>query len=433
MNDFDALINYSMEDITKLYLDENDKRDWVVAWSGGKDSSCLLGMVVAALESLPVEERKRKIWAIMSDTQMENPNLDFYMKDQVNKINEFAKKNNLPLSGEIVKRIPEHSYFYLVLGKGYFLPQNNGKGRWCTQRLKILPQDKRIREIDPSYILLGVRTGESSKRKESIEKWSNKNDLSYKIGEHVHIKSSKTFMPIVDFSIEDVWGYLQQKSLPWSSTHMVRKLYRDATGECGFTNPKKTEKKSSTLESCGARFGCWTCPVILKDRSTEEMSKNNSWMKPLSEFRMMQLRVMGDYKPTRPKNQSRKDRSKILRAFEGINNQIKQVTKSGYKMNGKRMIDKKGKERDDQGTVTIEARKFLFEELMKTQSEVNELRLSSGINPIELISEEEVKMIKKRWQEDEIEKPWLITNAQGINIKKLEELIITQKDLEKNQ
>jgi DNA sulfur modification protein DndC len=281
---FEEVVKEARDDLRKLYLDNEDERPWVVAWSGGKDSTTVMGLIVSMLEELPKEQHVRKIYAIMSDTKMENPNLEEHMHEQVKLLNTYAKEKKLPIEAKIVSRPTDQSYFYLVLGKGYFLPQNNGRGRWCTQRLKISPQDKVLKKINPSYIIIGTRLSESAKRKASIKKWRNDEGLNLKIGEHVSMKKSNTFMAIVDFTIDDVWEYLQKERLGWSSTHSVRKLYRDATGECGFTSPKRTEKKATILESCGARFGCWSCPVILKDKSTEEMAKRgNSWMKPLSE------------------------------------------------------------------------------------------------------------------------------------------------------
>jgi DNA sulfur modification protein DndC len=132
---------------------------------------------------------------------------------------------------------------------------------------------------------------------------------------------------------------------------------------------------------------------------------------------------MGDYKPEKPEGQKRKQRSKVLRLWEEIGREIKFITKSGHKMNGKRMVDKKGNVRDDWGTLTVEARKYLFGKLMETKEQVNELRAKQGLKPLEIISQEEIDMIKARWEEDEKYRPWLITNVNKIPIEKIEELL----------
>lgn len=43
-----------------LYLNEDDKRDWACAWSGGKDSTAVLGVLVSTLEALPEEKESEK-------------------------------------------------------------------------------------------------------------------------------------------------------------------------------------------------------------------------------------------------------------------------------------------------------------------------------------------------------------------------------------
>ena len=151
---FEEKVKIAKEDLKKLYLNSDDERDWAMAWSGGKDSTVVVGLTVAMLRELEPSQRKRKIHAIMSDTVVENPILDSYMHDQVKKLNEYIEKENLPMTAQMVHRNTENSYFYLTLGRGYFLPMNNGQGRWCTDRLKIKPQNEALSEINPSFIFV---------------------------------------------------------------------------------------------------------------------------------------------------------------------------------------------------------------------------------------------------------------------------------------
>jgi len=78
---------------------------------------------------------------------------------------------------------------------------------------------------------------------------------------------------------------------------------------------------------------------------------------------------------------------------------------------------------DGQGTFTLEARKWLFERLVDTQNLVNRLRAYDGLAPIELISAEEVHAIMALWAEDERDYPHLLTNAAGVPISKLTDLV----------
>lgn len=160
------------------------------------------------------------------------------------------------------------------------------------------------------------------------------------------------------------------------------------------------------------------------NRSTEQMSESHPWMEPLSRWRMLQLKVFGDYIPPKPKGQKRKERSEVLRQWREINQEIKKITKSGYKRNGKPMIDKRtGEIRTDQGTFTVEAREYLFEELLKIEAEVNEIRDRMGLFPLKLISDEEIKMIKDMWETDRRDYPHLVSNVNGLSIDYLKELI----------
>lgn len=353
--------------IMKMYLDKNDTRPWAVAFSGGKDSTAVMGLIVSVIESLPKEKRTRQIHGVMSDTIVENPLVAIHMNEQARSITSYCEKHELPINVTQVHRELEESYFVKILGLGYPLPLNNGQGRWCTHRLKIQPQDKYLKEINPSFILTGVRKSESSLRAKSIDKWS----ISEFIGNHVSLKDRNTFNPIVNWTIQDVWKFLEMEGLAWGSTLSVRTIYKDATGECGFTNPEGTEGKG--VEVCGARHGCWLCPVVLKDRSTEKMSEKHVWMEPLTDWRVLQLKVYGSF------NHSRK-------AWKETNAKIKAWSKAGYNRKGTKM-------NEGQGTLTVHARKYLLNELLATEKLVNRMRSWEGLKEISLISPEEIAMI----------------------------------------
>jgi DNA sulfur modification protein DndC len=78
--------------LLEMYLDESDQRDWAVAWSGGKDSTAVMGVLVSTLEALPAEKRTRRVHVVMSDTVVENPVLETYMHDQVAKLTAYVKR-----------------------------------------------------------------------------------------------------------------------------------------------------------------------------------------------------------------------------------------------------------------------------------------------------------------------------------------------------
>ena len=402
--------------IMKMYLNKNDKRSWAVAYSGGKDSTAVLGLLVSVMKSLPKDELKRKIYIVMSNTAMENPLVDEHMYEQATLIKKYVKENYLPIKIKVVQREIKESYFVKVLGLGYPLPLNNGGGRWCTGRLKIGPQNEQLKKVNPSYILTGVRLSESESRKKSIEKWQ----IDEFIGGHA-LKDTNTFNPIIHWTVEDVWRFLEYEGLEWGSTMSVRTIYKDATGECGFSNPIGVEKKS--VEVCGARHGCWTCPVILNDKSTEKMSEKHIWMQPLTYWRELQLKVYGNYKaqyetPYREASKEDKQKQRVNnKKVREQNEFITLRTKAGYNRKGTRM-------KDGQGTLTLKARMLLLKELLEVEKMVNRLRKQNNLDSnLKLISDDEIKLIKKYWKTDKEENSYLIDNALGLNIKDIEKYL----------
>ena len=61
------------EVITTEY--ESSATPWVIGYSGGKDSTCVLQLVWDAIITLPVEKRKKIIYVVSSDTLVETPSV----------------------------------------------------------------------------------------------------------------------------------------------------------------------------------------------------------------------------------------------------------------------------------------------------------------------------------------------------------------------
>jgi DNA sulfur modification protein DndC len=402
LQSYEQLLSIAKEDLKTMYLNKEDKGHWAVAWSGGKDSTCVLKLITEVVMSLPKEQRNRHIYAVMSDTVVENPELDIYMNEQVKLFNFWAEASGAPFSAHMVERPSEQGYFMNLLGKGYPLPSNSM--RWCTDRLKIKPQEIFLTELAPTFILSGVRRSESRARERTINKFSISDKIANYASGKLNALGTKVFMPIVHFDVEDVWRTLRQPAL-WSSTSDIRRIYKDATGECGFSNPKGVEEKG--VEVCGARFGCWTCPVIVTDRSTEQMAKSYDWMKPLTKWREFQLRVYGRYVPIKPKDQTRKMRSLIIKKYKAINHAVLRISKAGFGRNGQEF--KLGA-----GTLTMEVRKLLLEELLKTQDEVNRIRALEGLPAIHLIKPSELQDILDVHKEDEAQRKQILKSKSGI-------------------
>lgn len=165
-------INYIISEIQDQYLIEDNMRPWIIGFSGGKDSTALLQLVWHAIRQVPDAVRKREVYVVCNDTMVENPIIQEYVNEVLVKIQQAAVEQNLPI--KVQKTIPrlEDSFWVNVVGRGYPVPNNTF--RWCTERMKIKPTTRFIREQaaenGEAIILIGTRRSESITRAKSIKK-----------------------------------------------------------------------------------------------------------------------------------------------------------------------------------------------------------------------------------------------------------------------
>jgi len=88
-------INYIISELKDQYLIGDNFRPWIIGFSGGKDSTALLQLVWLALEQVPAELRKREIHVICNDTLVENPVIQEYVDDVLQRIEQTAVQYEL--------------------------------------------------------------------------------------------------------------------------------------------------------------------------------------------------------------------------------------------------------------------------------------------------------------------------------------------------
>ncbi|MCY4672685.1 MAG: DNA phosphorothioation system sulfurtransferase DndC [Bacteroidetes bacterium] len=238
---------------------------WVVAYSGGKDSTLLLQMTWEVLASLPSSARHRKVYVVGNDTLVESPLVIRHMRSSLKKISEAATASNLPIETKITTPNVDQTFWVNVIGRGYIPPTRNF--RWCTDRMKIIPTNRLLERLTRSHrravLLVGTRKSESTNRRRSMEKHGTSGTT---MNRHSTIPACRMFAPIAEFQDEDVWITLIQRKPPWGGTHRnLITLYRNAGGgECPLVLTKEDAPSCGTTSP---RFGCWTCTVVSKDRS----------------------------------------------------------------------------------------------------------------------------------------------------------------------
>lgn len=268
-----------------LFADET-KRPWIIGFSGGKDSTVMLQLVWEALKQVKDLHGVvgRDIYVVCNDTMVENPVITEYVHRVLDKIEQAAVEQDVPV--RVIKTIPrlEDSFWVNLIGKGY--PAPNNAFRWCTERLKIKPTSRfiieQVDEFGEAVILIGTRSAESANRAKSMKKHAIKGKRLTK-----HPTQANTFMyaPIRHLMLEEVWYIINTMPSPWGADNSeLFQIYLDASADDYECPTVVTDKEH---KSCGqSRFGCWTCTVVKQDKSMSALIENGlTWLKPLLQLR----------------------------------------------------------------------------------------------------------------------------------------------------
>lgn len=266
-------------EICQLYL--SDSRPWVIGYSGGKDSTCVVQLVWEALSALSPGQRRKTIHVIASDTLIETPVIVDRLNASLAKMRQAAEAARLPIVAEKVYPTVNDTFWVNLIGRGY--PAPTTRFRWCTDRLKIRPANRYITDKVSQYgevvILLGARRSESATRAQTMKLRSPRGEI---VSRHSTMPNAFVYLPIRDLSTEDVWAYLLQVPNPWDDdNHDLLAMYKTTQdGEC----PAVVD---SSTASCGnSRFGCWACTVVTREQSLSSLvDAGEDWLEPLLELR----------------------------------------------------------------------------------------------------------------------------------------------------
>ena len=294
-----------IEEMTYVY--KHDNRPWLIGYSGGKDSSLLVSLVVETVLRLPEQERAKKIFIVTSDTGVENPVVKRYMHTSSQKINEFSSRFSANIRADIIYPDVAQSYWSLVIGLGYPTPEPPGF-RWCTERLKILPMNRYTNSIIEKHgevvLLLGVRKAESLTRRRSIVSREIEGKL---LTPHSDIAKAYVYNPLTEIANELVWEYLLKDNgvSPWGvDMKYLFSLYQgeDMGEEQSVIGQIDKDKIPVTGNS---RFGCWCCTIVKVDKSLQKFIDNGSKeLEPLRLFRdwLVSIRQDPEFRDNKRRN-----------------------------------------------------------------------------------------------------------------------------------
>lgn len=252
----------------------NDNKPWFVAFSGGKDSTLVLLLIIEFIKKS--NSLNKGINIVYCDTGVEIPVMHNYTIETLKRVENFSKKNNYNVDVIITEPDIKDSFFVNVIGKGYVPP--SFMFRWCTDRLRTRPLQKVTNNSD-NIIVLGTRLNESNERNRVLET----NKISEFIFKQKNYSHSTVFSPIINYNVDEVWKAIDiLNNDEIIDLERLRFLYRGFVG---------AEEKNE--ENPGGRYGCWVCTVVRKDKAGENLVKKGfTEIKHLMVFRELLI----DYK-----------------------------------------------------------------------------------------------------------------------------------------
>ncbi|WP_333402398.1 DNA phosphorothioation system sulfurtransferase DndC [Microcoleus sp. MON1_C1] len=361
------------EEIQELYC--LDEIPWVIGYSGGKDSTAVLQLIWNAIAKIPPEKRIKKIDVITTDTLVENPIVSAWVRKSIKQMNVAATEQEMPINTHVLQPEWTDTFWVGLIGKGY--PAPRGKFRWCTDRLKISPSNRFIRNIirtsGETILVLGTRKAESTKRAHRMKKMEARR-VRERLSPNMNLPNSLVYSPIEDWRDDEVWLYLMQWDNPWGySNKDLFAMYRGASAdnECPLVVDTSTP-------SCGSsRFGCWVCTMVSQDKSLTAMIQNDEekeWLQPLLDFRV-ELDV---------------EDSRDRRDFRRRNGNVQLYERN---LEGEKSIE------PIPGPYSKEARDDLLRRLLSVQTEIRS-KAPEEMRDITLISPEELSEIRRIWLEE---------------------------------
>lgn len=342
----------------------SDYQHWAIAFSGGKDSSTVLSLVLHLIDQGMIR-KPEQIHVLYADTRQELPPLHFAAMGMLAE----AKKRGCN-THVVVAPIPDRFWPY-ILGRGVPSP-NNGTLRWCTPQIKIEPMTAALeqlrRAIGPSgrlLMLTGVRLGESAARDQRISLSCSKDGGECGQGWFQQLTSKPsadlagvdTLAPILHWRVCHVWDWLVKAALELDfPTWEVAEAY------------SMTESIEAGEEPIAARTGCIGCPLVSReDTALVRVIQQPNWayLAPLQRISHIhqQCRYLGN-RLRKPGGETKKDGT---------------------------LVQNQGR----YGPVKLEVRAKLLDELLTIQAEVNEAATRLERPLIDLVNPEEEAFIRQ--------------------------------------
>lgn len=226
---------------------------WVVAFSGGKDSTATITLIAWAIKTGKVKAPK-SLTVLFANTKME---LTPLYAGAVQLMQELTNDGFNCI--EVVPKL-DHRFFVYILGRGVPPPNNNR--RWCTTKLKIRPMMEAVAGLtdkESTLKITGLRLGESRSRDERISVACSKDTgecgqgfFQVALNEDGHA----SLAPLVHWRVCNVfdWLYFEQTTHGYPVKGIVT-VYGDDD----------------------IRTGCIKCELVTQDKPLNKVAKMPEW------------------------------------------------------------------------------------------------------------------------------------------------------------
>lgn len=327
-----------------------DHHHWTIAYSGGKDSSATVTVVVMLIESGAVP-RPETLTVLYADTRQEIPPLHVAAMKMLDRLTQRGIKT------QVVFPSLDDRYFVYMFGRG-IPPPNNNTLRWCTPQLKVEPMVNALKALRDEHgekflMLTGVRIGESAMRDQRIALSCVRNGAECGQGwfqETTPNDVADTLAPLLHWRVCHVWDWLMFEAPALGfPTNLVAEVYG---GE--------------DAQEMNARTGCIGCPLTDKDIALDYVIGLPQW------------KYLAPLKRLKPLYRE-------LRQFKF------RLQKYGERNSDGRLSSNPNRK----GPLTIDARQYGLSVVIGVQDEINSAARANGSPEVDLINADELARIKE--------------------------------------
>lgn len=346
---------------------------WCIAWSGGKDSTTLLTLILFFISSGQLAAPK-SLTVFYADTRMELPPLAAAALAIIEKLRAIG------ITVEVVMAEMDKRFLVYMLGRGV-PPPNNNTFRWCTRQIKVDPMaaaiERRLEEIPGKVLMLtGVRQGESAIRDRRIIMSCTKDGGECGQGWYQQVLPEAkgirgriaTLAPILHFRVCNVWDWLRIYAPMAEYGGWPTAMLADAYG-------------GDEAEESEARTGCNGCPLATLDLALDAVLKMLEWahLAPLKRLRPIYRELR------KPHRRLKKTGLEIVLLGD--------VDRDGVPI--AEQIVSTGKNKQRMGPLTFEARLWALGEILTIQAEINVAAARLGRPGLDMLNAEEEARIRE--------------------------------------